>query len=109
MSAEADHLATLGSDADRGAAPPEALAVLFTRALRRAGLEMSVGSVVTFLQALGEVGVGRRAVYWSGRAALVHRPEDLPVYDQVFRAFWLGRAPMPKRPESVTEIVVAFD
>ncbi|MDQ1397078.1 MAG: uncharacterized protein QOG64_2337, partial [Acidimicrobiaceae bacterium] len=37
------------------------------------------------------------------------KPEDIPIYDQVFRAFWLGRAPMPERPETVEEIVLAFD
>ena len=88
---------------------PTALAVLFTRALRRAGLAPATGSVVTFLQALGEVGISRSAVYWAGRSSLVHRPEDLVLYDQVFRAFWLGRAPMPARPDSVEELVVAFD
>jgi uncharacterized protein len=88
---------------------PTELALLFTRALRRAGLELSIGSVITFLQALGEVGIGRAAVYWAGRASLVHRPEDLPLYDQVFGAFWLGRAPMHGRPDAPEELVVAFD
>ena len=29
------------------------------------------------------------AVYWAGRATLVHRPEDVAAYDRVFAAFWL--------------------
>jgi uncharacterized protein with von Willebrand factor type A (vWA) domain len=104
-----DRVAAGPATVERPAPDPTALAVLFTRALRRAGLEPATGSVVTFVQALGEVGIGRSAVYWAGRASLVHRPEDLPLYDQVFRAFWQGRAPMPARPDLVEELVVAFD
>src|SRR5690606_14850924 len=77
---------------DGAGASPEVLAVLFSRALRRAGLEPPLGSVVAFVQALGEVGVSRSAVYWAGRATLVHRPEDIEVYDLAFAAFWTGEA-----------------
>jgi uncharacterized protein with von Willebrand factor type A (vWA) domain len=91
------------------AAPPEALAVLFARALRRAGLEPPLGSVVAFVQALGEVGVGRDAVYWAGRATLVHRPEDIEVYDLAFAAFWTGEARVARREEGTEDLALAFD
>lgn len=89
---------------------PEDLAVLFTRALRRGGLAPPLGSVVGFVAALGEVGIDKAsAVYWAGRATLVHRPEDIPVYDQVFRVFFLGNALMPDQLRRTEELVVAFD
>jgi uncharacterized protein with von Willebrand factor type A (vWA) domain len=91
------------------AAPPEALALLFTRALRAADLDPAVGSVLAFVQALAEVGIERRsAVYWAGRATLVHRPEDIAAYDRVFAQFWLGRGGGPAA--TITEeVTVAFD
>src|SRR5207244_8826243 len=77
-------------------APPAAgegdrIAVAFAQVLRGAGLDVPVGSVVSFAQALGALGVCRqRPVYWAGRATLVTRPEDVPGYDRVFAALWLG-------------------
>ncbi|MPY94538.1 MAG: VWA domain-containing protein [Acidimicrobiia bacterium] len=98
-----------GPGAGDGAAPPEALAVLFARALRRAGLEPPLGSVVAFVQAIGEVGIGRDALYWAGRATLVHRPEDIEVYDLAFAAFWTGEARVAERAAGGDEVAVAFD
>ena len=71
--------------------PPDA-AVGFARALRGAGLDVPVGSVTTYVEALGVLGVERgQSVYWAGRATLVRHPEDIPVYDDVFASFWLAR------------------
>ncbi|HUF84239.1 MAG TPA: VWA domain-containing protein, partial [Acidimicrobiia bacterium] len=68
-------------------------AVAFARVLRALGLDVSVGSTVTYAEALAAAGIGRRAsVYWAGRATLVHRPEDVPIYDRAFAAFWEGTA-----------------
>lgn len=65
----------------------------FARALRGAGLAVPVGSVLTFTEALGRVGIDRRdRVYWAGRATLVRRPEDTGIFDRVFASFWLGAA-----------------
>src|SRR5262245_60376461 len=75
-------------------AEPAELAVAFARVLRGAELLVPVGSVLTFTDALGEVGIETRdAVYWAGRATLVQRPEDQPVYDRAFAVFWEGRRP----------------
>lgn len=74
-------------------AGPAELAVGFARVLRGAGLDVPVGSVLTFTEALGEVGVERRDdVYWTGRATLVRKPEDIEVYDRAFASYWERQA-----------------
>ena len=87
------------------------LAARFGVALREEGLDVPVGSMITFMAALGAVGVDTRAkVYWSGRATLVHRPEDFDTYDMVFTRFWEGIDPaglLP--PPPVAEVTIAFD
>ena len=79
-------------------------AVGFASALRRGGIDVSVNSCILYAEALSEVDVRQAdAVYWAGRAALVHRIEDVAVYDAVFGAFWLGEPmPMPAPVVSVT-------
>ncbi|HEY7625781.1 MAG TPA: VWA domain-containing protein [Ilumatobacteraceae bacterium] len=73
----------------RGATPAERMAVAFARILRGAELGVPIGSVLMFVEALGEVGVSRRAsVYWAARSTLVHHPEDLEIFDRAFAAFW---------------------
>jgi uncharacterized protein len=73
--------------AEQVAAVP--VVVAFVTALRRAGLDIPLDSTVTFGEALAEVGLHERdRVYWAGRATLVHRPEDIERYDQLFSAFW---------------------
>jgi uncharacterized protein with von Willebrand factor type A (vWA) domain len=67
----------------------ERMAVAFARVLRGAGLRVPLGSVLTFVAALGKVGIhDRDGVYWAGRATLVRNPEDIPVYDRTFSVFW---------------------
>jgi hypothetical protein len=67
-------------------------AVLFARVLRALGLDVTTGSTVAYAEALAAAGMGERApVYWAGRATLVHRPEDVDVYDRAFAAVWEGR------------------
>jgi hypothetical protein len=78
---------------------PVEIPVAFVQALRQAGLAVPTDAALTYAQALAEVGLDRPArVYWSGRATLVRRPEDVVVYDQVFAAFFghpEGPAPSP--------------
>ena len=63
----------------------------FVSALRRAGLEVSLISARLYAEALSVSDVASRsAVYWAGRASLVHRFEDVAVYDAVFDSYWLG-------------------
>ncbi len=53
-------------------------------ALRRAGVAVPTGATVAYARALTAVGSSATGMYWSGRATLVHRPEDIAAYDQVF-------------------------
>lgn len=69
----------------------------FARVLRRAGLTVPVSATVAFAASLAAVGADRATgAYWAGRATLLRRPEDVPVYDQAFAAFFgaaAGRSP----------------
>ena len=85
----------------------------FANVLRGLGVETPVSAVVSFTEALGAVGVGRRDnVYWAGRATLVRRPEDVEAYDEAFAAFFESSfgGPEPHRqPENVTLAVDTED
>jgi uncharacterized protein with von Willebrand factor type A (vWA) domain len=86
------------------------MAVAFSRMLRGAGLDVPVGSVTTFAQALATTGLEHRsAVYWAGRATLVRRPEDIPGYDRIFATFWLDQPPVIGLPPEHEELVLAVD
>lgn len=67
----------------------EHIAVTFGRLLRGLGLDVPIGSVISFTDALGTVGLDEReGVYWAARATLVHRPEDLTLFDRAFHVFF---------------------
>ena len=69
--------------------------LLFGRLLRVLGLEVHVGRVLDVVDALQYVDLSQReAVYHTCRALLVHRREDLPVFDRAFDAFWRQHGPM---------------
>jgi uncharacterized protein with von Willebrand factor type A (vWA) domain len=88
-------------------ANPETLAVAFARVLRAAGLDVPVGSVTAYAEALDAVGVGATGpVYWAGRATLIRRVEDVPAYDRAFAAFWRRRPATPQSPTPPPERVV---
>jgi len=73
---------------------PRVLAAAFAHALRTAGLSVPTDSVATFVAALARTGLGSRdRTYWTGRAVLVRRVEDLDAYGRVFAEFWEGRTP----------------
>jgi len=79
-----------GNAPDRAGA--DRRAVLFARVLRALGLDVTTGSTVAYAEALAAAGMGERApVYWAGRATLVHRPEDVDVYDRAFAVVWEDR------------------
>ncbi len=85
---------------------PERAAVAFGRVLREADLDVPVDSVLAFVRAWEAVGSDdRKLVYWAGRSTLVHRPEDIGVYDVAFAAFFGGHqqlAPGPAAPAART-------
>ena len=72
---------------------PERIAVGFARVLRGAGLDVPIGAVINYVEALGRVGIDQRdTTYWAGRATLVRNPEDIQVYDRAFAVFWERRS-----------------
>lgn len=67
----------------------EAVAVLVARTLRALGVAAPPDSTVAYAAALAEVGLDHRpGAYWAGRATLVHRREDIAVYDRVFASIF---------------------
>src|SRR5688572_10316133 len=69
--------------------------LLFGRLLRTLGLEVHMGRMLDVVQALQHVDLGERdEVYHTCRALLVHRREDLAVFDRAFAAFWRARRGM---------------
>jgi uncharacterized protein with von Willebrand factor type A (vWA) domain len=88
----------------------ERLAVGFCRLLRGVGLRVPASATISFVEALGRIGIEERsAVYWAGRATLVHRPEDLPSYDQAFVTYWeqavAGRVTHRGAPPPITLVL----
>jgi len=63
--------------------------MIFGRLLRRLGLEVYVGRLLDVTVALQYVDLASREdVYFTCRALLVHRHEDLATFDAAFDAFW---------------------
>ena len=88
------------------------MAVAFARLLRAAELDVPVGSVTMFVDALRTVGLADRdRVYWAGRATLVRKPEDQPIYDRAFSVFWEDAVgvPVPREPDPPTVTLVTDD
>jgi hypothetical protein len=66
--------------------------ILFGRLLRGLGLDVNPGRVMDVAHALEFVEIGFKSdFYYTTRSLLVHRREDMPLFDQAFAAFW--RAP----------------
>jgi uncharacterized protein with von Willebrand factor type A (vWA) domain len=63
--------------------------LLFGRVLRGLGLDVNPGRMMDLVKALANVEVGRRDdFYYAARSLLVHRQEDLALFDQAFAHFW---------------------
>jgi uncharacterized protein len=74
----------------------------FGRLLRRLGLDVHPGRMLDVTEALQHVDIRVQAeVYHTCRALLVHRHDDLSIFDRAFDAFWrqahgpLSRDPVP--------------
>ena len=63
----------------------------FGRALRDEGLSVGSGRILDFCRAAAALEPGN--LYWAGRATLIARREDIPVYDAVFWAFFAYEEP----------------
>ncbi|HKN40179.1 MAG TPA: VWA domain-containing protein, partial [Acidimicrobiia bacterium] len=64
----------------------------FGRALRQEGVVVGSGQVLTFCTAAARLDpTDLTDLYWGGRACLVTRHVDLPIYDRTFRAYFLDQ------------------
>ena len=65
---------------------PTATLTGFGRALRDEGLSVGTGRIAGFCRAAALLAPDD--LYWAGRATLLARPADVPVYDRVFVAYF---------------------
>src|SRR4029450_967118 len=65
----------------------------FGRLLRRRGLPVGAGRILTFCPGAGALDrIARTGVYWAGRVAMVARKEDLAAYDAAFQEWFPNRS-----------------
>jgi uncharacterized protein len=89
--------------------------VEFGRALRSKGLSVGSGDILTYCAAMAPLDpTDLIDLYWAGRTTMIVRREDLPVYDEVFRAFFLASdSPVQKmlkiKAQAAAEAEAAFD
>ena len=61
----------------------------FAEVLRRLGLDAGPANVLDMVRATEHVHIGRRGeFYQAARSILVHRRQDLPIFDEAFQVFW---------------------
>ena len=82
--------------------------LLFGRLLRRAGVDVHPGRLLDLVEALGHVDLASRDdVYHTCRTLLVHRQDQIALFDRAFAAFWRihteGTAAGPKRRDVVMD------
>ncbi len=66
--------------------------LLFGRLLRRLGLNVHPGRMLDAVRVLEDIGVRRSAYVRAAlRTLLVHRKDDLPIFDEAFQVFWRQR------------------
>jgi uncharacterized protein with von Willebrand factor type A (vWA) domain len=96
-----------------GSAPHPLVSKLlaFGRVLRRAGVDVHPGRLLDVIEALGHIDLrSRNELYHACRALLVHRHEQIRVFDRAFAAFWLDHPEelpartRPDQPHSVIEV-----
>jgi uncharacterized protein with von Willebrand factor type A (vWA) domain len=94
----------------------------FGRLLRRRGLPVGTGRILTFCRAVAALDrLDRTGVYWAGRVAMVARKEDLAAYDAAFAewfptetsealqvlAGWVQNVDVPQELEVLLDVGVA--
>src|SRR6185436_14098189 len=87
--------------------------LLFGRVLRRTGVDVHPGRLLDLVEALGHVDLGSRDdVYHTCRTLLVHRQEQIPLFDRAFAAFWrthhqdTGAGPKPRGGASASIVEI---
>jgi len=92
---------------DQGSDPFTDVLVGFAHELRAAGLTVGTGDVLGYFAAMTPLDPTDLVdLYWAGRATLVSKHEDQPVYDRVFREYFLGED-APARTRLVIEPATA--
>jgi uncharacterized protein with von Willebrand factor type A (vWA) domain len=76
----------------------------FGRALRAEGIPVGTGRITSFCRAAALLSPGD--LYWAGRATLLGRREQIPVYDRVFNAFFGGKETTPRPPPRPAPVVI---
>jgi uncharacterized protein with von Willebrand factor type A (vWA) domain len=73
----------------------------FGRVLRGLGLDAGPGQIIDLARALEFVSIGSRAEFHdAARCLLVHRKEDLPIFEEAFAAFFRA----PSREETALDL-----
>jgi uncharacterized protein with von Willebrand factor type A (vWA) domain len=63
--------------------------LLFGRLLRGLGLDVNPGRMIDLVQTLDLIEIGiKEDFYHATRSLLVHKREDIPLFDQAFETFW---------------------
>ncbi len=94
--------------------PFTSVLVGFTGELRAAGLTVGTGDVLSYFAAMTPLDPTDLVdLYWAGRATLVSRHEDDPVYHQVFRRYFLdedgpGRGELKFSVDAAAEVEAAL-
>jgi len=84
-------------------ADPTAPLVAFGRDLRARGLPVGTGRILTFLRAVGSLGLADRdSLYWAGRVSLIASRADLDAYDEAFEEWYRTLGPLPQRSIDLT-------
>jgi uncharacterized protein with von Willebrand factor type A (vWA) domain len=89
--------------------------VEFGRALRAKGLAVGTGDILTYCAAMAPLDpTDLIDLYWAGRTTMIVRREDIPVYDEVFKAFFLAsEGPVQKmlkiKAQAAAEAEAAFE
>jgi uncharacterized protein with von Willebrand factor type A (vWA) domain len=82
----------------------------FARAVRHAGVGVTLDRSQAFLQAVSLVGADDRGgVYWAGRATLCATVDELETYDAVFGSWFGGDAVRPLRSRATVRQVSQAD
>jgi uncharacterized protein len=80
----------------------------FGRRLRVEGLPLGSGELLTYCSAMASLNPGDLLdLYWAGRATLLTKRDQIPVYDRVFRSFFLGYD--PGLPEPMRRVLKSSD
>ncbi|MDQ4142936.1 MAG: VWA domain-containing protein [Actinomycetota bacterium] len=67
----------------------------FGRALRKEGVVVGSGHIVTYCESVAKLDPTELAdLYYAGRSTMIHRPQDIPMYNRVFKAYFLDEGKM---------------